>query len=68
MQYLQCQVIGHYILPGCSTPDKLGTRADATAREMALAVHWFPTPDAAQFAVSLGSRNENRSPLYARRM
>ncbi len=38
MQYLQCQVIGHYILPGCSTPDQLGSRTETTAREMALAV------------------------------
>jgi multimeric flavodoxin WrbA len=38
MQYLQCDVIGHYILPGCSQAGKLGDRADKSAREMAQAI------------------------------
>ena len=44
MRYLQCEVIGHTIIPACTTPDKLGTRAEAAARDMADAVQELSLP------------------------
>ena len=34
MRYLGCEIIGKYIVPGCTTPDKLGLKAVDTAAEM----------------------------------
>jgi multimeric flavodoxin WrbA len=35
MQYLRCEITGHYILPACSTPDQLGPRAMTMAQKLA---------------------------------
>ncbi len=34
VDYLKCTVAGQFIVPDCSTPDKLGDKADTTARAM----------------------------------
>lgn len=34
MRYVGCEVAGKYIVPNCSTPDKLGEKGKSTARAM----------------------------------
>ena len=34
MRYLGCEIVGKYIVPGCTTPDTLGRKGVDTAAEM----------------------------------
>lgn len=35
MRYLGCEAVGKYVVPGCTTPDRLGRKGLETASEMA---------------------------------
>lgn len=41
MKYLQCQVMGEFIVPNCTTPTELRSRKDETALQMNDVVHCF---------------------------